>query len=192
MDEKINEFRKLSWEIRNCKKCRLWKTRTHALPGEGNLSSKLMIIAQAPGYTEDREGRMFVGPSGKKLDRLFEKASISRDEIFMTNLVKCVLPHNRKPRPDEIETCAHYLDRELDLVNPTIVATLGYFPARHIFKKFGIEDKLDFPKVCGKVFSVGFKKIVPLGHPAALLYHSSLEEKMVENYRTLRKLLGSV
>ena len=192
MREKINEFKKLSWKIRSCKKCELWKTRTHALPGEGNIFSKLMIIAQAPGHTEDREGRMFVGPSGKKLNVLFEKAGISREKVFMTNLLKCVLPHNRKPRPEEIETCAPYLDREMDLVDPAIIATLGYFPARYVFKKFGIEDELDFPRVCGEVFSVGAKRTVPLGHPATLLYRGSLEGKMVENYRTLRRLLDSV
>ncbi len=191
MHEKIKEFKILSLKIRNCKKCRLWETRTHALPGEDNVFSKLMIIAQAPGFTEDKKGKMFVGPSGKKLDELLEIAGITRDDIFMTNLLRCALPHNRRPHPSEIEACTPYLDREIDLVNPTIISTLGYFPARYIFEKFEIKDKLEFPEICGKVFLVEGKKIIPLGHPAALLYHSSIEEKMVENYRTLRRLLDS-
>ncbi len=152
--------------------------------------SKLMIIAQAPGFTEDKKGKMFVGPSGKKLDELFERASIVREDVFMINLLRCVLPHNRKPHPDEIETCSSYLNREISLMNPSVIATLGYFLARYIFEKFGTGNELDFPRVCGEVFSAR-EKIVPLGHPAALLYHSSIEEKMVENYRTLRRLLDS-
>jgi len=191
MHEKIKEFKILSLEIRNCKKCRLWQTRTHVLLAEGNISSKLMMIAQAPGYTEDRKKKMFVGPSGKKLDELLETAGITREDIFMTNLLRCVLPHNRRPRPDEVEACTPYLDKEIDLVNPTVISTLGYFPAKYIFEKFGIENKLEFPEVCGKVFSVEGKKIIPLGHPAALLYDNSIEERMKENYKKLKRLLNS-
>lgn len=191
MHEKIKEFKILSLEIRNCKKCRLWETRAHALPAEGNISSKLMMIAQAPGYTEDRKGKMFIGPSGKKLDELLGEADIAREDVFMTNLLRCVLPHNRRPHPDEIEACTRYLDREIDLVNPTVISTLGYFPAKYIFEKFGIEDKLEFPEVCGKVFSVEGKKIIPLGHPAALLYDNSIERRMTENYKELKRLLDS-
>lgn len=191
MHKKIKKFRALNQEIRSCKKCKLWRTRTHALPGEGNVSSKLVMIAQAPGYTEDRREKMFIGPSGKKLDELLEEADIAREDIFMTNLLRCMLPHYRRPHPDEIEACTLYLNREIDLVNPTVIATLGYFPAKYIFEKFGIGDKLEFPEVCGKVFSAEGKKIIPLGHPAALLYNNSIEEKMKENYRKLKRLLDS-
>ena len=192
MCKKVEKFRELNREIRNCRKCRLWKTRTHALPGEGDISSRLMIVAQAPGYVEDREGRMFVGPSGKKLDELLEGAGIAREDIFMTNILRCMLPHYRRPKADEIEACTPYLDREIDLVDPAVISTLGYFPARYIFEKYGIRNKLDFPEVCGKVFSVGGKKILPLGHPAAMLYNSSIREGMMKNYRKLKRLLSSV
>lgn len=192
MSKKVEKFRELSQEIRDCRKCRLWKTRTHALPGEGNLSADLMMIAQAPGYVEDEEGRMFIGPSGKKLDGLLEDVGIARDDIFMTNILRCVLPHYRRPKADEIKACTPYLDREIDLVDPAVISTLGYFPARYIFEKYGIRNKLDFPEVCGKVFSVGGKKILPLGHPAAVLHRSSIREGMMKNYRKLKGLLDSV
>lgn len=191
MHEKIKEFEILNREIKNCKKCGLWETRVHALPGEGNISSKLMIVAQAPGYTEDRMGKMFIGPSGKKLDELFERASIMREDVFMTNLLRCVLPHNRKPHPDEIKACSSYLNREISLMNPSVIATLGYFPARYIFEKFGIGNELEFPEVCDKVFSAGDKKIVSLHHPAALLYDNSIEKRMTENYKKLKRLIDS-
>jgi len=192
MHEKIKKFKVLNREIRNCKKCGLWKTRTYALPGEGNISSRLMMIAQAPGYTEDRNGKMFIGPSGKKLDELLGEAGIAREDIFITNLLRCVLPHNRRPHSDEIEACTSYLDREIDLVDPTVICTLGYFPAKYIFEKFRIENKLGFPEVYGMVFSVRNKKIILLGHPAALLYDNSIEEKMKEDYKKLKRLLGLI
>lgn len=173
-------------------KCRLWETRTNSLPGEGDLSSELMIVAQAPGRKEDQEGRMFVGPSGKKLDELLPKAEINRGEVFMTNLLRCMLPEYRKPREDEIEACSPYLDREIELVNPKIISTLGYFSTKYIFEKYDIEDELEFPKVCGKIFTTKNKKILPLGHPAALLYDNSLKEGMTEHYEKLGKLLNSI
>ncbi|MCK4474652.1 uracil-DNA glycosylase [Candidatus Bathyarchaeota archaeon] len=192
MMETIKKFRELNREIGKCRKCRLWKTRMHALPGEGNISSKLVLVAQAPGYNEDREGTMFIGPSGKKLDEMFTEIGVEREEIFMTNILRCVLPKGRRPRQDEIEACTPYLDRGIYLINPKIISTLGYFAARYIFKKYGIENELRFPEVCGRVFSSNDKTIVPLRHPAALLYDNSLYRKMVKNYRQLRKLLDSV
>lgn len=192
MIEIIKKFRELNREIRKCKRCRLWKTRMHALPGEGYVSSKLVLVAQAPGYNEDREGRMFIGPSGKKLDEMFAEIGVEREEMFMTNILRCVLPNGRRPRQDEIEACTPYLDREIDLISPKIISTLGYFAARYVFKKYGIESELRFPEVCGRVFSSNGKMIVPLRHPAALLYDDSLYGKMVKNYSELRKLLDSV
>jgi DNA polymerase len=188
MMEKTLKFRELSREIRNCRKCRLYLTRTHALPGEGNISSKLVLVAQAPGYTEDREGRMFVGPSGKKLDELFVEVGIDRQEIFMTNILRCMLPHYRRPRRNEIDACTPYLDREIELINPKIIGTLGYVAAKHIFKQYGIDNELKFPDACGKIFSVKDKKVIPLRHPAALLYNDSLYKEMVKNYGKLRML----
>lgn len=182
------EFKVLNREIRDCRKCRLCKSRNNSLPGEGCTSAELMLIAQAPGREEDKKRKMFVGPSGEKLDELLLKAEISRGEIFITNLVKCMLPDYRKPRKDEIEACSTYLDREMDLVKPSIVSTLGYFSTRYIFGKYGIREKLDFPKVCGEIFSAKGMKIVPLGHPASALYDDSLWEEMVEDYKRLGEL----
>jgi uracil-DNA glycosylase family 4 len=192
MMEKIIQFRELNQEIRNCRKCRLWLTRKHALPGEGNISSKMVLVAQAPGYTEDGEGRMFVGPSGKKLDELFVKVGVERQEMFMTNILRCMLPHYRKPRQNEIDACTPYLNRELELINPEIIGTLGYVAAKCMFKQHGSDNKLKFPDVCGKIFSVKGKKVIPLRHPAALLYNGSLYKEMVRNYGELRILLDSV
>ena len=191
-NEKLKRIQALNHEIRACRKCRLCETRTHALSGEGNLSSKLILIAQAPGYNEDREGKMFIGPSGKKLDEIFERVGINRNEIFMTNILRCMLPNYRKPRSDEIKTCTPYLDEEIDLINPNIISTLGYFANRYIFEKYDIEDELGFPNVCGKVFITGDKKIIPLQHPTALLYNGSIQDEMIEEYKVLSRLFDTL
>ena len=175
--------------IKACNKCRLSATKTNALCGEGNLNAKLMIIAQAPGETEDRDGKMFIGPSGKVFDELLMMAGIDRKNIYITNLVKCMLPKYRKPKLDEIETCAQYLDKEIELINPEVISTLGYFAARHIFERYNIESELDFPESCGKVFMSRDKKLVLLQHPTALLFNESLRDEMVDEYRVLNRLV---
>lgn len=123
--KKIMEIEKFNKEIKKCSRCRLSETRINALCGEGNINAKLMLIAQAPGENEDREGKMFIGSSGKVLDELFKKANIDRKEIYMTNLIKCMLPKYRRPKQDEIEICSKYLDKEIALINPKTLVPLG-------------------------------------------------------------------
>lgn len=178
-------------EIQRCTRCRLSETRIHALCGEGNLSAKLMLIAQAPGEKEDRAGMMFIGPSGKVLDELLEVAHIDRKNIYMTNLVKCMLPKYRRPKSDEIEICSRYLDREIELINPRIVAPLGYFATRYILARYDIPipPKPEFRKLYGKVVEVDNKQILPLQHPAAVLHDASIKAVLVRNYQKMRLLL---
>jgi DNA polymerase len=184
----------LNQEIRRCNKCKLAETRTNALCGEGNLRAKLVLIAQAPGENEDREGKMFIGPSGKVLDNLLQRINIDRKEIYMTNLVKCMLPKYRRPKCEEIKICSGYLDPEIELINPTILAPLGYYASRYLFEKYDLPlpSKKEFGDVCGKVFDADDKKLIPLQHPAALLHDSSLEEPMTRNYQKMEFLFTSL
>jgi uracil-DNA glycosylase len=183
-------LRNLNNEIKRCHQCRLAGTRTNALCGEGNLHADLMLIAQAPGEHEDREGRMFIGPSGKVLDELLASIDIQRGEIYMTNLIKCMLPKNRKPKSDEIASCSPYLAREIDLINPKILASLGYYATRYILEKYGIPlpPKHEFREVYGNVLEVDGKKIIPLQHPAAVLHDFSIISTLVKNYRKMQAL----
>ena len=126
------EIKRLNEEIRACNKCRLFETRITALSGEGNLNARLMLIAQAPGENEDQEGIMFIGPSGKVLNELLQISDVDRKEIYMTNLVKCMLPKYRKPKQDEIDICSSYLDREIELIDPKILVPLGHLSLIHI------------------------------------------------------------
>lgn len=179
----------LNREIRSCRGCRLAETRTHALCGEGNPKARLMLVAQAPGENEDREGKMFIGPSGRVLNELLKEAGIAREEVYMTNLVKCKLPGYRRPKPDEIQACSRYLDREIELINPAVIVPLGYYATRYIFEKYGLDlpAKPEFHQVYGQLL-LGERKVFPLQHPAALLYDESAREKMVRNYRKLKVL----
>jgi len=181
-------FRDLNSEIRTCRRCRLVNSRINALCGEGNLHAELMLIAQAPGGNEDREGKMFIGPSGKVLDELLAEFDIQRAEIYITNLIKCMLPKNRKPKTDEIAACSPYLEREIDLLGPRILAPLGYYASRFVLEKYGVQipAKADFRNVYGQVLKIGDQEIIPLQHPAAVLHDASIKEAMVTNYRRLR------
>jgi len=178
----------LNKEIKNCKKCRLHETRKNVICGEGNLDNRFIIVAQAPGEKEDRKGKMFIGPSGKVLDELFGSANISREMVYMTNLIKCVLPKYRRPKSDEIEICSEYLAKEIELINPEIIVTLGYFATRYIFKKYGImlPSKSEFCNIYGKAFFDSGIKIFPLKHPAAVLYNNEIKEEMIKNYSKLK------
>jgi DNA polymerase len=180
----------LNEEIRNCRKCGLSETRKNALCGEGRPGSRIMLIAQAPGEKENAEGRMFIGPSGHVLDDLLVTASVRREDIYMTNLVKCMLPDYRKPKQDEIEACSSYLDREIQLVDPQFLVPLGYYASRYVFRKHGFDvtSRKGFRETYGQLFWTGKRKMLPLQHPAALLHDPSIEDVMRKNYRKLSVL----
>jgi len=184
---KIEELNK---RVKECKKCRLSETRINAIRGEGNLNARVMLIAQAPGENEDREGRMFVGPSGKVLDELLKSQGISRQQIYMTNLIKCMLPKYRKPKQDEIQACSYYLNEEIKLINPEILVPLGYYATSYVFQKYDISlpSKKEFSSVYGKLFLAKDMKILPLPHPAVLLYNPDLRQDLIKSYRKLRIL----
>jgi DNA polymerase len=180
--------------IRRCDRCRLYQTRIHAVCGEGNCYAELMLIAQAPGKNEDLEGRMFIGPSGQVLDDLLHSSRIDRQTIYMTNLVKCMLPKYRRPRSDEIEACSPYLEQEIKLVSPELLAPLGYFATRYILGKckLPVPAKAEFRQVYGKVFKADGKRIIPLQHPAAILYDHRSENVVAANYRKLGEILADL
>jgi uracil-DNA glycosylase len=186
MDKK-QKLSQLNSQIRSCQQCSLAKTRKHTLSGEGNLDARLFLIAQAPGKVEDERGRMFIGPSGKVLNRLLDDTAVSRNEIYMTNLIKCHLPKNRKPKLEEIQACSHYLDQEINSINPEFLIPLGHYATRYILQKYSqkIPSKHDFFKLYGKLIYVHQQKIYPVQHPAALLHDGALQPVLEKNYHKL-------
>lgn len=185
------ELEQINRQIKNCSYCRLHETRINAVSGEGIIPSKFMFIAQAPGRTEDKEGKMFIGPSGKVFDNLLSHVGLKRDSVYMSNLIKCFLPKCRKPHQDEIETCYKlYLKKEIKLVKPEIIVTLGYHVTKYIFKIYGLKvpNKIGFKSTFGKLFVAKNKKILPLRHPATVVHNSSNINKLKKEYEILKTL----
>ncbi len=185
------EPEQINRQIKNCSYCRLHETRINAVCGEGVIPSKFMFIAQAPGRTEDKEGKMFIGPSGKIFDILLSHINLKRDSVYMSNLIKCFLPKCRKPHQDEIETCYKlYLKKEIELVKPEIIVTLGYHVTKYIFKIYGLNvpNRIGFKSTFGKLFVAKNKKILPLRHPATVVHNSSNINKLKKEYEILKTL----
>jgi uracil-DNA glycosylase len=184
------EMERLNNEIRSCTRCPLCEEASAHLTGEGRPGSRLLLVAQAPGAQEDAAGRMFIGPSGTVFRKLLHHAGISWDEFYVTNLIKCRLPHNRRPKQLEIQTCSTYLDREIALCQPEILVPLGYYAARYLFASLlGRElSRAAYPSQLATLIPAGQAKIFPLSHPALLLHQSSREEQLYKQYHLLSVL----
>ncbi len=190
--EKQESLDVLNYQIRVCERCSLSVTRKHALTGEGNIEARIMFVALSPGVKEDSQNRMFIGPSGQVFDKLLYAAGIDRELVFMTNLVKCVLPKNRKPSVDEIESCSHFLDKEILIIHPEVIVPLGYYATLTILTKYHADPlaaEMNFAKVNGKLLFLNGEKIFPLPHPAALLYNPSFEPDTIEKYKELKTFM---
>ena len=193
MQEKQESFEILNYQIRSCERCSLSVTRKHALTGEGNIDARIMFVALSPGVQEDVKNQMFIGPSGQIFNKLLLAAGIQRDLVFMTNLVKCMLPKNRKPKLNEIELCSQFLDEEISIIQPEVIVPLGYYAARTVLTKYHadlLESPMNEAKIIfGKLIFLEGHKIYPISHPAALLYNPSYEADTIEKYKKLQILL---
>lgn len=194
LSEKQESLDILNSQIRVCKKCMLSVSRQHALTGEGNINARIMFIALSPGAKEDVENCMFIGPSGKVFNRLLEAAQIDRKSVYMTNLVKCTLPKNRKPKATEIESCSYFLNHEIEIINPQIIVPLGFYATRSILIKYHADpskQEMSFKNINGQLLHLGVEgmKILPLTHPSALLYRPSFEPETINKYSTIKTYL---
>ncbi|MEM2927547.1 MAG: type-4 uracil-DNA glycosylase [Nitrososphaerota archaeon] len=186
MSNKNIIIEEISKEIRKCKKCRLHLSRKNPVPGEGNINSSILIIGEAPGYFEDIQGKPFVGQAGKILDELLSIANLNREKVFITNIVKCRPPENRVPRNDEIDSCKDFLEKQIEIINPKIIITLGNVSTQYIFNKYGLEFK-SMSRIHGKIFDIiEYKiKVIPLYHPAAALYNPKIEKIMKNDWKKI-------
>ena len=179
-------------EIRSCKKCNLWMTKTNYVPGEGNPNAKVVFIGEAPGREEDKQGKPFVGNAGKLLTEVMEKFGLRREDVYITNVLKCRPPNNRDPTPEEIEACKPYLVRQLDVIKPSIIVCLGRHSANVIFNMFGLRFS-SISKVRGKFFEVSkwnkTVKIIPIYHPAAVLYRPQLREDFENDFKKIAEAI---
>jgi uracil-DNA glycosylase family 4 len=175
-------------EVRACEKCPLHSGRTNAVPGAGRADADIMFIGEAPGYHEDQQGLPFVGASGKYLGELLAKINLSRADVFITNVVKCRPPGNRDPLPVEIDTCMPaYLQRQIETIQPKIVATLGRFSMALFFPK-----NARISKIHGDPLRKGGRIYYPLFHPAAVLRNPNLRPVMEEDFKRMLDLIKEV
>ena len=191
---KVQRMRKIASEIRTCVECPLAEERKNAVPGEGTIGAKVVFVGEAPGYWEDINGAPFVGAAGKVLDGLLEWIGLARKHVFITNVVKCRPPENRDPKPMEIAKCTSlYLDRQIGLIKPKIVVTLGRHSTAYILSKAGFENVDSIAEFRGKVYSVGFYGlafvVVPMYHPASVLHNPRYRDALESDFQLLKKEL---
>ena len=174
-------------EVSRCEKCRLCEARRNAVPGEGSKHSMVMFVGEAPGEQEDDQGRPFVGAAGKLLTELLEYVGLRRDEVFITNIVKCRPPNNRPPRKDESAACRNYLERQLRLLRPRVICPMGNSAIRAL-----LSSEESVSGLHGVTFEKDGATYFPMYHPAAALYTFSLRKVMEEDFKKLRGLLDSL
>jgi uracil-DNA glycosylase len=181
-----DSLEKVAAQVKVCPKCALSRSRTNAVPGEGPVDARVMFIGEGPGFHEDRLGRPFVGASGQYLEQLLASINLKREQVFITNVVKCRPPGNRDPMPDEIVACREYLDRQLALLHPSVVATLGRYSMERFFPGQSISRIHGHAKRVGDVF------YLPLYHPAAALRRPDWRGQMEEDFRRIPELLAEL
>jgi uracil-DNA glycosylase family 4 len=174
--------------ILNCQKCALAQTRTHAVPGEGDLNAELMFVGEAPGRDEDQQGRPFVGRAGQLLTRIIHAMTFQRDEVYITNIVKCRPPGNRNPQGNEIASCKDYLLHQIDMIHPKVIVTLGKVAA-----DFFIHSSLNMTALRGDFYDFHGIKVMPTFHPSYLVRNEGNKKlrKMVwEDMKKVMAFLG--
>ncbi|UCE40327.1 MAG: uracil-DNA glycosylase [Candidatus Aminicenantes bacterium] len=174
--------------ILNCQKCPLAQTRTQAVPGEGNLNAQLMFIGEAPGRDEDIQGRPFVGRAGQLLTKIIHAMTFQRDEVYITNIVKCRPPGNRNPQGNEITSCKDYLLAQIEQIDPKVIVTLGKVAA-----DFFIRSSLGMTALRGDFYDFDNLKVMPTFHPSYLIRNEgnkTLKKMVWEDMKKVMAFLG--
>jgi DNA polymerase len=185
----MHELSVLADAVAGCTKCRLAEGRTQVVFGSGHPQADLMFVGEAPGFHEDKQGVPFVGQAGKLLDKLLAGIGLTRSDVFVANVLKCRPPGNRDPQPDEIQACEGHLWKQIELIQPKVVATLGNFATKLLSGR-----QLGITRVHGQEqeTTLGGNKVLlyPLYHPAAALYTPRMLEVLESDFRRLPELLG--
>jgi uracil-DNA glycosylase len=170
---------RIAKEVAVCTKCALHESRKKAVPGDGPADAEIMFIGEGPGFHENEQGRPFVGAAGKFLDQLLAQAGVTREDVFIANVVKCRPPGNRDPQPDELAACDIHLEAQIKAINPSIIVTLG----RISMGKFIPGVKIS--EVHGQMKKVGERFVIPMFHPAAALHQPPLKPSILADFANL-------
>jgi len=179
----MSALTELNQEIALCQHCEIARSRTRVVPGEGAEDADILFIGEAPGWHEDQQGRPFVGAAGKFLDELLDSINLTREQVYIANVIKCRPPGNRDPQPEEIGNCRKWLDRQLEIIKPRVIVTLGrysmamFFQGKTISKIHGLAQKKD-----GVTY-------FPMYHPAAALHQQSLRQTILQDMLKIPSLL---
>lgn len=184
-EEKKQKLQDLAKKIQRCRQCPLYKTAKQAVPGEGSATAKIMFIGEAPGYYEDQQGRPFVGNAGQLLDKAMRGIGLSRQEVFIANILKHRPPDNRDPQETEIAACRDWLDEQVALIDPKIVVTLGRFSLNKFLPGVTIS------RVHGQVQTVDGRMVMPMFHPAAALRADAVMRQFLDDFAKLPKFLAT-
>jgi uracil-DNA glycosylase len=172
-------LQEIARQVVDCTKCELHYSRKNGVPGEGPANAEVMLIGEGPGFYENEQGRPFVGAAGKFLDELLGKGGLKRADVFITNVVKCRPPGNRDPMPEELAACNDYLEKQIEVINPRIIVTLGRYSMARFIPNVRISD------VHGKPRWVKDRLIIPMFHPAAALHQPSLKSAVERDFSHL-------
>ena len=179
----MSELEELHQQIASCPDCDLCRTRTRAVPGEGPPNAEVLFVGEAPGFYEDQQARPFVGPAGRFLDELIASAGLRRDQVFITNVVKCRPPNNRDPLPGEVDACRKYLQRQIELIQPKIIVSLGRYSLAWFSPREAISKVHGQAKVRDGVY------FMPMYHPAAALHAGNMRKVIEEDFRKIPAVL---
>lgn len=194
-DNRTKLLKKIKEEVLNLKESPLYQERVKngvfPVIGEGSHYAKIMFVGEAPGKNEAATGRPFCGTSGKLLDEFLASVDILRADVYITNIVKDRPPFNRDPLPDEITAYGPFLDRQIEIIQPEVIATLGRFSMDYIMRKFGLETQLkSISQMRGNIFeaetSYGKVKIIPLYHPAVAIYNRTTKDVLISDFQILK------
>ena len=187
--ERREQLKAVYEQARGCTRCPLHQTRTTVVFGSGNADADLMFVGEAPGANEDKQGLPFVGQAGKLLDKLLAEIGLDRSQVFVVNTVKCRPPNNRDPHPNEIEACNEYLRRQVELIEPTVICTLGNFSTKLLRN-----DPTGISRLHGqaeiRILGARAIRLYPLYHPAAALYTPSTLEILRADFHRIPELLA--
>ena len=172
-------LKEIAGQVSACEKCGLYHSRKKAVPGEGPANSEIMFIGEGPGFYENEQGRPFVGAAGQFLSELLSKINLKREQVYITNVVKCRPPGNRDPLPDELAACSDYLERQIEAINPRAIVTLGRYSMARFLPMSKISD------IHGQASWVRGRLVVAMYHPAAALHQPSLKPQLEKDFMKL-------
>ena len=180
----MHKLDSIAENIKVCEKCKLCETRTKAVPGKGNFDADVIFVGEAPGRNEDIHGEPFVGAAGKRLDMILEDTGIDREDVYITNIVKCRPPKNRVPSKQEEEACNDFIKQEIEIINPKIICIMGNTAYGTLL------DGKEITKNHGKIVEKDGRKFFVTFHPAATIYNQKLVDELKNDFRRLAEFLG--